>query len=405
MDRRRSSRRQARRLSAAPVQTGRTNRSQPRARDRLRTFDGAQVLERVLAAGRHPYGQSTPYLRYVGSVLPGLVAKLRGAVNAVTSKLRKDPPSPMAAPPTRIQQPLDESFVLEKCDYFVDVTLWPRGNEMAPREWLSNFTHDEKPYAVHLLNSFLYFSRGLTDALLVGAVNDLSRHVVDLNASYDRCTAQWNDFLDSVVVTYPTGEEPSVTDSGYAFARKARQVLGIPEGRILSPEETLEHIASTGIRPVLFLDDFVGTGSQFLTTWNRRYATSAGDTSFSTAFGGAADSAFYAPLIAAADGVRAIARKAPTVRLAPAHVLPDFYSALHPDSIVWPETLHADAFSVLQEVSRRAGIPDSGGMATDDWQGFRRLGLCLAFEHGVPDATLPLFYWEENDWHPLIRRT
>jgi hypothetical protein len=50
-------------------------------------------------------------------------------------------------------------------------------------------------------------------------------------------------------------------------------------------------------------------------------------------------------------------------------------------------------------------MPDTDGAVVNDWQGFHKLGLALAFQHCVPDATLPLFYWEHNEWHPLIRRT
>jgi len=50
----------------------------------------------------------------------------------------------------------------------------------------------------------------------------------------------------------------------------------------------------------------------------------------------------------------------------------------------------------------RAGIPDTGGV--NDWRGFHRLGLCLALHHKTPDATIPLLYWNQNGWQPLVRR-
>ena len=67
-----------------------------------------------------------------------------------------------------------------------------------------------------------------------------------------------------------------MTDSGLAFARKARQVLSLPQDRILSPLDTLEFVGTHGPREVLFLDDFLGTGNQFLSTWRRAYATTSG---------------------------------------------------------------------------------------------------------------------------------
>ena len=59
------------------------------------------------------------------------------------------------------------------------------------------------------------------------------------------------------------------------------------------------------------------------------------------------------------------------------------------------------AHEFLFEASRRAGIVDELG---SNWAGFENLALPLAFFHCVPDATLPLYFWERNGWSPLIRR-
>jgi hypothetical protein len=68
----------------------------------------------------------------------------------------------------------------------------------------------------------------------------------------------------------------------------------------------------------------------------------------------------------------------------------------------WPEHLKTSATDWLYETSRRAGIVDG---YTHGWKGFHDLGLALAFDGSVPDATLPLFHWEEGSWTPLVRRT
>lgn len=299
----------------------------------------------------------------------------------------------------------DREFVLAKCAYFVDVHVWPRTTMLSPLPWLENFTEDELPYAVHLLDAFLFFSNDLTDALLKGAFSDLSRRVVDHDAPLARAEAQWNDFLRSVLVTFPTGEQPNVTDSGLAFARKARQVLEIPESRIMSPDEALAFVERVGPRPVVFLDDFVGTGNQFLATWTRNYSPASQFRSFAEASAQFQVTAYYTPILASQSGVEAIRAQAPDACVAPAHLLPPEYSALHADSLLWPASERESARNAIEAASRRAGIPDTNGSSTEDWQGFGRLGLAVAFQHGVPDATLPLFYWNENDWHPLVRRT
>ena len=37
--------------------------------------------------------------------------------------------------------------------------------------------------------------------------------------------------------------------------------------------------------------------------------------------------------------------------------------------------------------------------------GFHDLGLTIAFEHSVPDATLPIFWADGSNWKPLYRRS
>jgi len=74
------------------------------------------------------------------------------------------------------------------------------------------------------------------------------------------------------------------------------------------------------------------------------------------------------------------------------------------DSIFWPDPLKHGANEAIKKASLRAGLPDTGGAKVNDWQGFYKLGLALGFYNSVPDATLPIFYWEKNGWKPLIRR-
>jgi hypothetical protein len=217
--------------------------------------------------------------------------------------------------------------------------------------------------------------------------------------------ARWRQFVDSVIVTYVTGEEPSVTDSGFTFARKARKVLRIPESRVLSPLDTLRELLKTR-RPVVFVDDFVGSGNQFVDTWHREYRL-FGSTSlaFSHLAGLPGFSFAYCPLVCTDGGARQLSTRCAGLTLRPAHLLPAVYSAIHPQSIVWPPNLLQSGPEFVKAVSARIGIPDSGGAVVNDWQGFHCLGLSLAFYDSVPDATLPIFYWEENGWNPLIKKT
>lgn len=293
---------------------------------------------------------------------------------------------------------VSEEFVRAKVEYFVDVHLWPRETRLNPEGWLSNFQEHEKDHAVHLLNAFLYFSADLTDELFKAAFQQLSRNIVPINGPYVTARAAWRQFRTDVLVTHVTGEQPNDTDSGYLFARKARQVLGIKESNIVAPEEALQRLSNTGPCPVLFVDDFVGSGDQFVTTWYRDTELADGSSLSFERFSAISGSSFYyCPLFVGSQGRTAIESECPSVYLSPAHFLSDRYSALSDQSIVWPDHLRADAYSFLETASGRAGIRS--------WKGYHEQALTLAFEHGVPDATLPIFYHDDNGWIPLITRT
>ncbi len=195
-----------------------------------------------------------------------------------------------------------EHNILSKCDYFTTVHLWPLQAKLDPRNWLSNFTDSEKPFAFQLLNSFLYFSEPLVDQLLYSAFHRLSMHVSQQNASND-----WLSFLRNCIFVTVTGERPNATDSGYLLARKARQVLGIPENQFLVPENALDYLLTHRGCPVVFLDDFVGSGNQFLVTWNRKHEVQSQSIAFKDLLSSQSD-CFYSPLICTDFGAHQIAK-------------------------------------------------------------------------------------------------
>ena len=60
--------------------------------------------------------------------------------------------------------------------------------------------------------------------------------------------------------------------------------------------------------------------------------------------------------------------------------------------------LRETASDFIYKASMLGGIPET------QWKGFHDLALTVGFEHSVPDATLPIFYWKNNDWKPLIEK-
>jgi hypothetical protein len=294
---------------------------------------------------------------------------------------------------------VNEPFVLTKCDYFVDVQVWPLSDQCDARGWLSNFEGNDRAYALQLLNSFMFFRQPMMDAMFMSAVNGLSQRLC-AGQTFAAAQRTWRSFVDSLLVTRVTGESPSDTDSSFHFARLARQILPLSEPQVVSPEECVKVLLSDA-RPVVFLDDFVGSGHQFVTTWHREIdVLGGGQTSFERIARVRRGVAFYyCPLICTQLGMDTIKRDCVGVTVSPAHILPSSYSAIVPDSIIWPASLLVEGIRFVERASARAGIPD------DEWRGYADLGLALAFEHyTTPDATLPFFFWEQNGWKPLVHR-
>src|ERR1051326_1020012 len=99
------------------------------------------------------------------------------------------------------------------------------------------------------------------------AFQGLSQIVVPNHESFLAVQTEWREFVDKVVITNVTGESPNISDSGVSFTRRAKQLLGISESRTLTNEETIRDLLDNGPRPVVFVDDFVGSGNQFIETW------------------------------------------------------------------------------------------------------------------------------------------
>ena len=286
-----------------------------------------------------------------------------------------------------------EQFVLEKIDYFSNIQLWPRTAQ--PKRWLDNFSNGERPYAVHLLNSFTHFNQEIVSQLFVSAFQLLSCEVIPAGFPLVKAAKAWNDFRDQVLVTPVSGEDPSPADSGYRYATKARDLLDIPSCQLVTHEEALKAVMEEPTRTIIFVDDFVGSANQILTHWERQINVSGTELSFSLASKNGMASAYYCCALATEYGIGRIANAGLPLTVQPGNILPLNASALALDSLVWPEAEQINGVAFIAAANERAGI-------TDDATGFHNLGLTVGIEGQVPDATLPIFLWNENDWIPLF---
>jgi hypothetical protein len=289
-----------------------------------------------------------------------------------------------------------QNEVIAKCDLLKKARFWPSEPKMRPRAWLNNFDESDRHIAAKLLDKFTYYNSETTEALLRSSFHSIGDGLPkgpDAPSGSDLVSS-----LSNAVLTPVTGEEPNPSDSGGMFCRYARQVLKIPQEVMFSTENAIEH-AEQG-RTIVFIDDFVGSGDQFLETWWRNY----NGKSFASLQNRKGFVAVYITLLATDLGVRNIYVGAPKVAVCPAHILTETSSVKGLISSGFIDEGELDIF--LRKYS--AGLtPTDDYMNNPDYKayGYKRHGLLFGFEHSIPDLSLPIFWSTGNNWEPLIERS
>ena len=289
--------------------------------------------------------------------------------------------------------------VLGKYDVLKKSGFWPAEPLLRPRAWLANFEPGDKHIAAMLLDSFTYFDDKLTDRLLAASYNSIGDDFPKGPAAPAR--QELVSAVGDAVFTPVLGERPNPTDSGNLICRKLRQVVDVPQDRIVGFSEALEHAYSG--RCVVFVDDFVGSGNQFIETFSRlesdQTPRSFVDAQTKTGF-----VCIYVTLICTQFGYDRIHKALPNVAISCTHVVGE-------EASIWGfDRTNPSSYLEIMDLLRRSSsrlTPSEDHMqgTAEKTLGFAQRGLMLGFEHSVPDATLPIF-WSKgvNNWEPLIER-
>jgi hypothetical protein len=274
-------------------------------------------------------------------------------------------------------------------------------NQGIAQPWLANFERSDRAVAALLLDNFIYYSSRATDRLLVAAFETLTR----TPPSSPRYRAP--DFLDAAIFTLVRGETEKITDSGFYVSRRVRQVLEIDDSRFLSTSAALA--AARSGAPVVFLDDFAGSGDQFVKTWATSFD---GLPSFATVHAASPFPCVYVNIFSTRDAANRIQFHTP-VHVHAAHILDVSYTYMGLPAR--QPTPHFDqpvprVSDLLTRYAQRLEfLGDDAYMTHDpDWRvlGYRNQGLLVGFEHSIPDGTLPLLWATSRaGWAPLVKRT
>jgi hypothetical protein len=262
---------------------------------------------------------------------------------------------------------------------------------------LNNFDGADADVAAFLLDKFTFYNSKLTDCLFKASYYSLSDGMPKGPQAPGR-TDLVSALVDAVF-TPVRGEHPNYSDSGFILCRKARQLLGVPESAIVDTADATYH-ADKG-RTVVFVDDFIGSGDQFIKTWT----STIGRASFAEIQARSRFVAVYITLVATEFGLQKVHLSAPAVAVCAAHVL-GRNSTL--DGVIGGDAgLQSSVTAFLYKYAARLRPRDEHMAKTQEYllYGYKKRKLLFAFEHSVPDATLPIFWSPgDNNWEPLIER-
>ena len=300
-----------------------------------------------------------------------------------------------------IKESIDNT-TLKRAKFFQTVQMWPLTDDFNYYGWLKNFkSKSDKDLACLILDFFMYFSLKQVDMMFISSL-ELA------GAKLSKLLPDWShdDFFNRCIYSYIPGETPNISDSGFSFARKLKEVAGIPEERLIEYNKIPEVLDNIGKpTPIILVDDFIGSGAQCAKAWNSnifeynkktlKEISNIGNHSF-----------VYAPLVVNYIGYNRIIRSCPDLSLTPTHILGPEYNLFKSECFCWKgdNNLFIAGVEMILRKSREIDIPSTYGSNTQDEKGFGMQGLALKFEHGAPDAIPSFFYWCHDDWTPLFKK-
>jgi len=276
--------------------------------------------------------------------------------------------------------------------------IWPKREFLNPDKWLRNFPAEYREIAVYLLDAYIYYDDNLLDELMIGAFDELARLVAIGEKTAGERNRKWNDFKNTAIFTLPEGEEPSASDSGYYMCRKARDLCGIDQASLMAPSVALTHFSESR-RPIVFIDDFLCTGAQFLTTWTVPRGHKGSESSFEKIYQENTDrKIYYLTLFAFEEGVNHTQRAFPFVKIVYMHYL-DKNDSLNSQNSRHIPSSALPTFKIKME---ELGI--TLGISGNDLWGNAEIASSIALQHCEPDVAVTLYSHCPVGWSALNSR-
>ncbi len=307
--------------------------------------------------------------------------------------------TPIATPTFRVPRdgPTFIEQVRSRCQDMIQCGIWAGLHIQKLNQWWSNFHTDAEQYfAACLLDSIIYRSEDQTIALM----RQLVQRSLPDHGRASGGIVDWDERLHP-----PPSHEPRVRlvpviphgspqgKSAHVILRLFEKRLGVPASVLARPED-IAALVRDGIDAIVFVDDLLGTGTQFVNDFA---------TPYDLAQLSSRSCLIYAPLVAHEDGIDFIGRTLSNVTVAAAEVLRPEHAIFGAACRTFTDGANTPraAWDLYSQILASRGITLDASLR----RGFGELELAFFFQHAAPDNSLPIFWWKDcPNWKPLFYR-
>jgi len=295
---------------------------------------------------------------------------------------------------------LDSEFIRNSIDKVIAQSknkikceIWSGLDVGRIEKWFGNFISDEERLlAACLLDSLIYRSESQFKSQLFSIFTSPELKVdPDKKSDFDIISLLRSEKEESIHIIPVIRHNDPPTKSGPLVLRYAQRSLRFHNKRLKWPSQ-IEGIVDTS-KVVILLDDFIGTGTQFVSFAKRTALHQILEIPNAPVI-------YYCVTAAHEKGLEKIAEELPGIRVISSEVLGNDNSPFTPEG--WknyePHFSLDDALSTYKSICKRFPFLNKHPF------GWGNLGLAYSFHHATPNNTLPI-YWKYGDgWNSLLDR-
>ena len=222
--------------------------------------------------------------------------------------------------------------ITERCEELINIGIWSGIDVQRLQRWLNNFkTEQEEYFAACILDNLIYRSNDQTKSLLKQLFQRTLPDLTRLNVSPVGTIYDWEERLKKSLINLPVNPEirlvtaAGITDpptkSTHEIARFIKRFLRVDERWIINSWEIIENVRR-GVKIFIFIDDFLGTGTQFEGLINDGGLNHVLSEAYFA----------YLPLAAHVQGIRYLERNFPSLHVSATEILCESHGVFHKES-------------------------------------------------------------------------